>query len=160
KSEHSGLSPVLPRPRVAVGLGNGWVAEASWLPPVTVADATPHFAAIAASWTASGAWMPGDTRLTIRGHGTIGGVDGPVTRPRDALQTSSTSQPCYGTNPSNDTYNPNVWGLEAIAQHEDGALRWYVGAGVNQLASHFQVNFTDARNFTDRNVVEITIARP
>src|SRR5262245_33874196 len=38
KSEHSGLSPVLPRPRLAYGLGGGWVIDASWLPPVTVAD--------------------------------------------------------------------------------------------------------------------------
>lgn len=49
KSQHTELSPVLPRPRVAVGLPGGVVAEFSYLPPVTVADATPSLLGLALS---------------------------------------------------------------------------------------------------------------
>src|SRR5690606_28958690 len=41
KEENTQLSPILPRPRVAVGVAGDLVLEATWLPPITVADATP-----------------------------------------------------------------------------------------------------------------------
>ena len=159
KSEHSDLAPVFPRPRVAVGLGYGFVAELSYLPPVTVADATPNMFAAALGWTPADLTLPGGAQLHLRAHGTFGGVKGPITCSRAALQTSSASQPCYGTNPSKDSYNPNVRGIEAVLSRPSGAVRWYAGAGINSTASYFTVDFTDQRGFRDNNTVEINLTR-
>jgi hypothetical protein len=159
KSENSELAPVFPRPRVAVGLGAGVTAEASYLPPVTVADATPNLVGVALSWTPANLALPGAMRLHLRAHGTFGGVKGPVTCARNALQQSSASQPCYGTTPSKDTYNPNVRGVEAILSRPSGALSWYAGVGMNALTSHFKVDFTDQRGFRDNNTVDIDLTR-
>lgn len=160
KAENSGLAPVFPRPRVAVGLGAQVVLEGSWLPPVTVADATPHLGAVAVAWTPGGLQRWSNVRVTLRAHATIGGVDGPVTCPSSGLQTASTSQPCYGSTPSDDTYDPNVRGVEAVAETSRGRWRWLAGAGVNATAPHFRVNFTDGRGFVDNNIVEINLVRP
>lgn len=158
KPEHSGLSPVFPRPRVAVGLGGGWTVEASWLPPVTVADATPHLGALALSWIPP-VTLPGGARLLLRGHTTLGGVDGPITCPASALQTTSPAANCHGTKPSNDTYDPGASGAEAIVASHTGVVRWYAGVGANVLRSHLQVNFTNQDGVVDRNQVEIDLTR-
>ena len=161
KSENSELAPVFPRPRVAIGLGHRLVFEASYLPPVTVADATPNLFGFALSW-ASARRVAGDApRLQLRAHATFGGVTGPITCSPDAIQQTSASQPCYGTRPSGDTYSPNVRGVEAIVSAPLGGVRVYGGAGVNVLASHFKVDFTDARGpaFHDGNEVEISLTR-
>ncbi len=159
KSENSGLSPVFPRPRAAIGLGHGLVAEVSWLPPVTVADATPHLGGLAVSWMTDTPDLPFASAVMLRAHATLGGVDGPVTCPASELQTASTSAPCYGTTPSDDTYDPNVRGAELVAIGRGARVRWHVGAGVNAVAARFRVNFTDARGFVDNNVVEISLVR-
>jgi hypothetical protein len=159
KAENSDLSPVFPRPRLALGLGNGLVAEVSWLPPVTVMDATPHLSGVALSWT-MGATLPiASAHLTLRAHTTLGGVDGPITCPKKFLQTSNVSQPCYGTVPSEDTYEPNAVGIEAVANAAAGKLAWHAGVGMNSLSSRLKVNFTDSRGFTDNNVVKISLSR-
>lgn len=158
KSENAGLAPVLPRPRVAIGLGRGLAVEASWLPPVTVADATPHLAGIALSW-ATPVTLPGGAALVLRAHATIGGVDGPVTCPRSELQTTNPAADCYGSIPSDDTYDPNVRGVEAMAHRSGDRWGWLAGLGVNAVAPRFRVNFTDQRGFTDRNLVQVDLVR-
>lgn len=158
KSENSELAPVFPRPRIAVGLGHYVTVEASFLPPITVADATPHLGGLAVSVDAPHQ-MPGNTILALRLHTTLGGVDGPVTCPEKELQMTSTSAPCYGTTPSDDTYEPNVTGLEAIVRGRAGGLRWHGVLGANALRSRFRVNFTDGRGFEDRNIVEVQLVR-
>lgn len=157
KPEHSGLSPVFPRPRLMVGLGGGVAVEASWLPPVTVANATPHLGALAVSWQPAG--DVGGATLQLRAHTTIGGVDGPITCPSSALQRSNPNGDCYGTSPSLDTYEPRTAGLEAIAHRTSGRWLWFAGAGASQLGARLRVNFTDGRGFTDRNVVEVSLTR-
>lgn len=159
KSENSELSPVLPRPRVAIGIGQGLTFEGSYLPPVTVADATPNLFGAAISWSPSHVTLPWSSRLHLRAHGTFGGVNGPVTCSRDALQPANPSSPCYGTSPSNDRYNPNVRGVEAVVTHAAGTMIWYAGGGVNSLTSRLTVDFTDSRGIRDNNVVEISLTR-
>lgn len=159
KSENSDLAPVFPRPRIAVGLGHDVVAELSYLPPVTVMDATPNMFAVAVSWSPSGVTLPGHTQLHLRAHGTFGGVKGPITCAREALQPGNPQSDCYGSTPSSDTYSPNVRGLEVIASRPVGPVRWYAGAGVNMLQSFLQVDFTKANGFHDGNTVEINLTR-
>src|SRR5215207_7447053 len=47
KTENTDLSPVFPRPRIAIGFPGGVVLEGSYLPPVTVADAEPNLGSVA-----------------------------------------------------------------------------------------------------------------
>ena len=159
KAENSDLAPVFPRPRVAIGLGRGIVVEASWLPPVTVMDATPKLSGLAISWT-SGATLPfASAHLTLRAHTTLGGVEGPITCPKKYLQTSSVSQPCYGSTPSDDRYEPNSTGVEAVAHATLTKWGWHAGTGMNSLSSRLKVNFTDGRGFVDNNIVRISLTR-
>jgi hypothetical protein len=158
KSENSDLAPVFPRPRIALGLGGGLAVEASYLPPVTVMDATPNLGGLALSWSPSGVTLLGGTQVHLRAHSTFGSVRGPITCSREALQSDPT-KPCNGTTPSNDTYNPNVRGVEAVLARQAGSLRWYAGGGMNFLTSHFLVDFTDRNGFRDNNTVEIDLTR-
>jgi hypothetical protein len=159
KSENTDLAPVFPRPRVALGLGGGFVAEFSYLPPVTVMDAKPHMGGVAFSWTPRVQLPVANAAIVIRAHATFGGVDGPITCPESELQTTNAAQPCYGTTPSEDTYEPNVRGLEGVFYRKGGRLTWHAGGGVNSTASRLLVNFTDSRGFVDNNIVEITLTR-
>jgi hypothetical protein len=159
KSENTDLAPVFPRPRLAVGLGGGFVAEVSYLPPVTVMDAKPHMGGVSLSWTPRVSVPFVNSAIVFRAHATFGGVDGPITCPKSELQTSSAAQPCYGTTPSDDTYEPNVRGIEGVFHRESGRVAWHAGGGINSTASRLLVNFTDSRGFVDNNIVEITLTR-
>lgn len=159
KSENTDLAPVFPRPRLAVGLGGGLVAELSFLPPVEVMDAKAHLGGAALSWTPKVTVPFVNSAIVVRAHSTFGGVDGPITCPKSELQTTNTAQPCYGSTPSNDTYEPNVRGIEGVLYRKGGRVTWHAGVGVNSTASRLLVNFTDGRGFVDNNIVEITLTR-
>src|SRR3954466_4606043 len=159
KSEHTSLSPVFGRPRITVGGPFGFALEAAYLPPVTIARATPNlfsFAISNARHFAAGPLSNGTT-LMLRLHGTFGNVKGAITCPRSQLQQSSPSSPCYGTNPSKDTFHPDMFGGEVAAGFAPGTggLSFYVGAGANRIDPHFQVGFTDANGVVDQTQVEL-----
>jgi len=146
KAQNTNLSPVLPRPRVAVGLPAGFMVEASLLPPVTVADVTPLLVGMALAYAA-----PIGTRATLhaRAHGTIGYVDGPVTCARSALQNNPFA-PCFGDTPSNDRYAPNVYGGELLLDWSlRGAWSGALGVGAVHARPDFQVNFTNGAGVRD-----------
>ncbi|MGH8472744.1 MAG: hypothetical protein ACREVJ_09900 [Gammaproteobacteria bacterium] len=142
KSEDTRLSPVFPRPRVALGLGGGWVVEGSYLPPVTVFDATPNLASVALSRLTS----IGPAGLLLRAHATFGKVEGAITCSEDALQLNNVNDPCYGSEKSEDTYKPNMFGGEAAITFVVGSrTNAYAGAGYTSLRPRFQVGFQDGR---------------
>src|SRR3954466_9134642 len=117
KSEHTSLSPVFGRPRITVGGPFGLALEAAYLPPVTIAKATPNlfsFAVSEAHRFAKGPTATGTT-LMLRLHGTFGNVKGPITCPTSSLQQTSPTSPCYGSSPSKDTFHPDMFGSELIA---------------------------------------------
>lgn len=145
KSENTDLSPVFPRPRLAVGLPGGLFLEGSYLPPVTVLDATPNLGSLALGWSRVLREQPdgGATWLTLRAHATIGEVKGAITCSEEALQTTSPTQPCFGDEPSDDGYEPNMVGGEVIVGWRGtGRLSAYVGSGYTSISPRFQVNFT------------------
>ena len=159
KSEHTSLSPVFGRPRVTIGGPFGFAVELAYLPPVTIARATPNLFNYALSQShhfAAGPAASGTT-LSLRFHGTVGNVKGAITCPRSQLQQSDPSAPCYGTNPSKDTFHPNMFGGEAAVGFAPGAgsLSWYAGAGANRIDPHFQVGFTDGTGHVDQTQVEL-----
>jgi len=71
---------VLPRPRLAVGLGWATTLELAYLPPVTVEGLTPNLlsAAIERPVVRSGDWT-----LGLRAYGQLGTVGGDITCPAD-----------------------------------------------------------------------------
>jgi hypothetical protein len=159
KSEHTSLSPVFGRPRITVGGPFGFVLEAAYLPPVTIARATPNlfsFGIANAHHFSVGPVRNGLT-LMLRMHGTFGNVKGAITCPRSQLQQSSPSSPCYGSSPSKDTFHPDMFGGEVAAGFAPGdrGLSFYAGAGANRIDPHFQVGFTDANGNVDQTQVEL-----
>lgn len=141
KDENTRLSPLFPRPHLRVGLPAGFFAEAMYLPPITVADATPNLASFALGFA-----RPFSDRLgfALRVHTTIGQIKGPITCNDDALQTTDPEEPCYGEQESEDTYKPNIVGGEAaVTWRWLQGLSGYVAAGVTSLKPRFQVGFAE-----------------
>jgi hypothetical protein len=162
KTENTRLAPVFVRPRIEVGLPMGFALEASYVPPVRAWDAEPNLGSLALSRLQRLPIAIGSrpVELMLRAHGTIGRVTGPITCPRSGLQTSDPAAPCYGTDPSSDTYHPNMFGAEgALAIGGGGRFSAYVGAGVNWLRPHFQVGFADESGNVDRTKVEVDLTR-
>ncbi len=158
KSENTSLSPVFGRPRITVGAPFGFALEAAYLPPVTIARAKPNLFSFAVSRAHHLAIGPSSgTVLMLRVHGTFGNVKGAITCPRSALQQTSSTSPCYGTNPSRDTFHPDMFGGEVAAGIAPGARRisFYAGAGANRIDPHFQVGFTDGNGGVDMTQVEL-----
>lgn len=162
KSEHTSLSPVFGRPRITVGGPFGFQLEAAYLPPVTIARATPNlfsFAVAHAHHYDMGPLANGTT-IMFRLHGTFGNVKGAITCPRSQLQTTSPSSPCYGTVPSKDTFHPDMLGGEVAAGFTPArnGLSFYAGAGANRIDPHFQVGFTDGNGVVDQT--EVVLREP
>lgn len=163
KTESTRLAPVFARPRLLVGLPWGLVAEASWVPPVTVFDATPNLASVAL--TRLVALRSGAARssvvLALRAHGTVGSVRGPITCPESALQLADSTAPCWGSVRSSDTFRPVMAGGEGAVGITSPGGRWafYAGAGVTWLRPRFQVGFTNADGVRDATRVEVNLTR-
>jgi len=158
KSEHTSLSPVFGRPRITVGGPFGFALEAAYLPPVTIARATPNLFSFAISHAHHYSIGPAyGTTLMLRAHGTFGNVKGAITCPRSQLQQTDPSSPCYGNSPSKDTFHPDMFGGEVAAGIAPGlrGMSFYVGAGANRIDPHFQVGFTDRNGSVDETQVEL-----
>ena len=158
KSEHTSLSPVFGRPRITVGGPFGFALEAAYLPPVTIARATPNLFSFAVSNAHHYQKGPANgTTLMLRIHGTFGNVKGAITCPESQLQQTSPSQPCFGTNPSKDTFHPDMFGGEVAAGFApgNGGLSFYGGLGANRIDPHFQVGFTNGNGDVDQTQVEL-----
>jgi hypothetical protein len=160
KAEHTGLTHFLGRPRIAAGLPGGVVVEASYLPPITIAGATPNLFSAAIFVTRR---VHRDMLLTFRVHGTEGTVRGPITCPAVALQQNDPQAPCYGTRPSEDTFRPDMFGGELVgtmapSDHER-RIRFSAGVGANALRPRFRVGFSDLSGGTDHTRILVNSAR-
>ena len=160
RAEHTGLTSFFGRPRIAIGLPANAGVELSYLPPVTVADATPSLLS-AAAWITRR--VTPALALTARAHFTTGTVRGPITCPSDALQQSDPNAPCYGTSPSRDEFRPRIYGGELIASFVPAGatsrIRVFGGLGANALAPRFRVGFSDLLGGTDHTSIAVNMAR-
>lgn len=161
KSENTSLSPVFGRPRITILLPRGFALEASYLPPVTIADATPALFGLSAQKVFPLSALARSLHLSVRGHAVRGNVKGPITCPRKSLQSSSPLSPCYGTRPSRDTFSPNVTGVELALTGwtSDRSSAFFLGGGENWLKPRFQVGFTSATGSVDNTRVEVDLTR-
>jgi len=161
KSEQTSLSPVFGRPRITIGTPLGFSIELAYLPPVTIGRATPNLFSFAVAQTTHFSFGPATgTMIMVRGHGTFGNVKGAITCPDRSLQQTSPTAPCYGTEPSDDTFHPDMFGAEISAgiTPTSRAIAFYAGAGANRIDPHFQVGFTDANGNVD--VTEVQLNSP
>lgn len=158
KSEQTSLSPVFGRPRITIGTPL-FALEAAYLPPVTIAKATPNLFSFAVSHARHYSIGPVSTGTTLmfRAHGTFGNVKGAITCSKRSLQQTSATSPCYGTNPSKDTFHPNIFGGEVAAGFAPASsgFSFYAGVGANRIDPHFQVGFTDANGVVDATQVQL-----
>ncbi|MBK5186993.1 MAG: hypothetical protein JJD97_02045 [Gemmatimonadaceae bacterium] len=161
--QHSRLTRFFARPRVLVTLPLGLAVEASYIPPIQIGDAHPHLGSAALSETAplSGFGPFGSSALMIRAHGTIGHVRGPITCSQSSLQQTDPEGACYGSRPSNDTFNPTMFGLEGVygVTSRGGRLELFAGSGVTWLRPRFEVGFTDLNGVTDNTRIEVNLER-
>jgi hypothetical protein len=149
KAEHTSLSPVFPRPRITLWLPLGFSAEASWDPPVPIGQANVDIGSLALANTRRLLSLPGiDLLGMLRAQGTLGHITGPITCPRSALQLTDSSGACFGTQPSDDAFNPASFGIDASigASILSGRLQAYAGGGVSWLRPTFDVRFHDLWN--------------
>ncbi|HUQ80224.1 MAG TPA: hypothetical protein VM076_03775 [Gemmatimonadaceae bacterium] len=163
KTENTNLSPVFPRPRIAVGLPGGVTLEGSYLPPVTVADAEPNLGSVAVSrpFRIRGTDEQGSLGLLVRGHATFGRVRGSITCPEKNLQQQDPNAACYGDKQSHDTYKPNMVGGELALLKEAAGQRWgaYALSGVTLLRPRFQVGFQYLSGPFDDTKITVDLTR-
>ncbi|HEV8600936.1 MAG TPA: hypothetical protein VGQ69_16365 [Gemmatimonadales bacterium] len=154
--ENTDLLFAAPRPRAWLALPAGFTLEASWIPPIRLAEVKANLVGVALSRT-----TPLGRRgllLELRAHGSFGVVKAPITCDDAAL--ADASSPCYQGTRSNDSFKPNVFGLAAALGWSLGhSLRPYAGAGYNHLAPRFQVNFVNQFDVADRQRVRVDLDR-
>jgi hypothetical protein len=148
---------VLPRPRLRIGLPGSFAFEGSWVPPIEVAGVESNLFGLSLERTVP--LRSPAIALRMRAHATFGEVHAAVTCPEDALDDPDSV--CFGGTESDDTYKPNMFGLDLSVGLPLGseALRGYGGLGVNWLRPRFQVNFTDAQGVLDDTRVETNLTR-
>jgi hypothetical protein len=161
--QHSRLTSVFARPRVLVTLPLGLAIEASYIPPIRVGDAHPHLGSAALSETIGfpGFGAFGSSGLMLRADGTIGHVRGPITCAKPALQQSQPDSACYGNRPSDDSFSPEMFGVEGVygLKSRGGRFEFFAGGGVSWLRPRFQVGFTNLDGVTDNTQVDVDLTR-
>jgi hypothetical protein len=155
--ENTDLLFALPRPRVSVVLPAGLLLEASWIPPVRVNGVKANL--IGLSLQRSFALGLEAASFTVRGHGTFGLIEAPITCDDEALEDPTSE--CFQGTRSDDRYHPNIFGAEGALSWAlgHGEVRPFVGGGVNILHPRFQVNFTNQFGETDNRKVEVDLTR-
>ena len=160
RAQNTQLTRFFGRPRLSLSLPGGVGVEVSYLPPVTVAHATPNLVS-AAAWVARP--IVNGNMLALRVHAMHGTVTGPITCPASALQQSDPNGACYGTSPSRDEFKPTIVGVEllGISRPLDaaGRVRASLGAGVNVLRPRFRVGFSDLLGGTDHTTIDVDLTR-
>lgn len=161
--QHSRLTRVFARPRLLLTLPLGLAIEASYIPPMQIGDAHPHlgFAAVSETVPVDGFGPFGSSALMLRAHGTVGHVRGPITCAQGSLQQTDPEAGCYGTSPSNDTFNPTMFGIEGVygATTRGGRFDFFAGSGYTWLRPRFEVGFTNLDGITDNTRVEVDLTR-
>ena len=149
--------PVLPRPRVRIGLPSNFAIEASWVPPVRINGVKSNLVGVSLERTVP--WKGPGMALRLRAHGTFGVVHAAITCPEDALADPTST--CFGGTESDDSYKPNMFGLDLSVglRLKGDALRLYGGAGPNWLRPRFQVGFVNAAGELDNSKVETNLTR-
>lgn len=172
KPETTNLAPILPRPRIAVRTPVAEL-EASWVPPVMVADARANLVSLATARSVA-TWQ----RTTVAARLSIvgGRVEGAITcNAGTAARGGSTlatyyAAVCHGRD-SDDRFEPRLAAGEVVARRDvgrrvasAGAPRgeaWLaVGARVDRSRFDIGVIRNDGSRDPDHPVLELRATRP
>ncbi|HEV8123866.1 MAG TPA: hypothetical protein VGP80_06485 [Gemmatimonadales bacterium] len=153
--ENVDFGPLLPRPRMSLGLPGGFALEASYIPPVRVKGAKPSIFGVALTRT----FALGGMTLGLRGHATVGVIHAPIVCDDAALKDPISE--CFNGTKSNEEFHPNIFGADASVGWTLGGGRFqpYLGGGFNVLHPRFRVNFTNQFGQVDRRRVEVDLQR-
>jgi hypothetical protein len=146
---------VAAQPRVRVGLGKGFAAEAGWIPPIAVNGVSANIVGLGADWSSPP--MGGVLIANLSLNASFGTVKGSFTcDDKDVLNPANS---CYQGTPSDDSFMPAVYGADLAlgASFSEGTVRPYLGGGYTRLMPTFQVNFTNRLGIVDDNRVEATL---
>ena len=146
---------VAAQPRVRVGLGKGFAAEAGWIPPIPVSGVSANIVGLGADWSSPP--IGGVLTANFSLNAAFGTVKGAFTcDDRDVLDPANS---CYQGTPSDDSFMPAVYGADLTlgASLSKGTVRPYLGGGYTRLSPKFQVNFTNRLGIVDNNRVEATL---
>ena len=154
--ENTELLPAFPRPRLLVRLPAALTLEASWVPPVRVAQVRSNLLGVA---LAHERLLRGGVALRLRAHATVGTVEAPITCPDEALDDPVSE--CFEGERSNDRLRPNLAGGELAVGRSmrGGRLHPYVGVGHTWLRPRFRVHFRNRAGEVDRSRVEVDLER-
>ncbi len=146
---------VAAQPRVRVGLGKGFAAEAGWIPPVPVNGVSANIVGLGADWSSPP--IGGILIANLSLNASFGTVKGSFTCDDEDVLNPANS--CYQGTPSDDSFMPAVYGADLTlgASLNKGTVRPYLGGGYTRLMPTFQVNFTNRLGIVDDNRVEATL---
>jgi len=146
---------VAAQPRVRVGLGKGFAAEAGWIPPIPVNGVSANIVGLGADWSSPP--MGGVLTANLSLNASFGTVKGSFTCDDEDVLNPANS--CYQGTPSDDSFMPAVYGADLTvgASLSKGTVRPYLGGGYTRLMPTFQVNFTNRLGIVDDNRVEATL---
>lgn len=125
KQEDLNRSPVFGRLRAMVGLGDGWVAEVAWTPPLEIDRAKPRdlFAAAIARRILEHRGIT----LSLRAFGQHGEAEGDITCPARLAGITDLARNPYGCRAaSDDRIALDYYGVDAIAGGSAGGWNWHV----------------------------------
>lgn len=142
KVEDFNRVPVLPRPRLALGLGRGVTLELAYLPPLTVEGLTPNIVAVAIEvpLIRTGRWIFG-----VRGQGQIGTVEGDITCPAQeaSIPPGSPGNEFGCMERSRDEATIETYGLGVTAGYRIPGTRatdLFFGVAASRMDLEFQVD--------------------
>lgn len=143
---------VAAQPRIRVGLGGGFAAEAGWIPPIQVSGVKANILGLGADW--SSPLLGGFLIANLSLNASFGSVHGSFTcDEQDVLDPANT---CYQGTVSDDSFMPAVYGADLTfgASLSEGKVRPYLGGGYTRLMPRFQVNYTNRFGILDDSRVE------
>lgn len=165
KPETTNLSPILPRPRLTLRTRVA-VFEASWVPPITVADAKANLVAVAASRTVA-TWR--GVAFIPRVSATAGRVEGAITcnastaGAGDRDLATYYAAVCHG-NDSDDWFEPRLAAGEIVAARalaRPGAQLWVAAGGrVDRSRFDIGVRRADGVRDPDHPILRLRDRRP
>lgn len=146
---------VAAQPSIRVGLGKGFAAVAGWIPPIPVSGVSANIIGLGADWSSQP--MGGVLIANLSVNASFGSVHGSFTC--DEQDVLNPANSCYQGTPSDDSFNPAVYGADLTlgALLSKGTVRPYIGGGYTRLMPTFQVNFTNRLGIVDNNRVEATL---
>jgi hypothetical protein len=166
KPEASNLSPILPRPRLALAIPGNFVIQGSWLPPVTVSDARGNLYGLALSHHLHSP-MRGVATFASRLAFADGRVEGAITC-GEHLGSGSLSDQLYYANvchaqPSRDYFTPRQLSADFTLISARAALRAqvYASVGLRREWTSFDIGVTrsDGSRDLDHPVLEMDATR-